>query len=690
MSFLAEIKRRNVHRVMVAYGAGAWLLIEIMDLLTGVYEAPSWVMKVFVAIILAGIIPAAIVSWFYELTPEGLRKETDESPAPPDSVARKFNLAILAMLAAAFVIVLLFSGRFGGGEATTPVNAPPQQAERTEGPPMVAVLPFDWASLEGDSKFFANGIHDDLLTQLARLKSLRVISRTSVMEFQGVERNLREIGRILGADAILEGGIQRAGDRIRINAQLIDARTDEHLWANTFDRELSVSNIFDVQTEIARAIAQAMQTSLSQADESTIAKLPTENMAAYRAFHEAMEMRKVHGGIGSEEYNAALRRAVELDPGFTHAWSALVGSLSLSSFSTQDAGQIKEAEDAIARIAEIAPDSVDHLVAQAYYTYYVLREYDLALGLLRQAMTLAPSNVELYSIASWVQRRLRDWDGQIESLHKAWELDPRDSKWPNSLSTNLAFQHRYDEARAVVEQYLQTLPVGSEPDFSMLWEQNFLEIELNRDLGAYLQAMRTMHRERPSDSSAGRLWEALVANRKYDQAWEVIEEFGAPALRPDSMSVSFQDEARALTAWLRNDPAERETFVEPLLARHEAYLAEHGELQRPYFYLRLAMLRAAAGQEDKVVELYRHWDQASQEDAAERWLNLGLACFVLAMAELGPEAAVCLRAATIEPTYFYSFIDPWQPYFDPVRESPEFQQVFSELEAKYGPMLNWP
>ena len=193
---------------------------------------------------------------------------------------------------------------------------------------MVAVLPFVSSSMEGDSDFFATGVHDDLLTQLAKLESMRVISRTSVLEYKNTTRNLRQIGAELGADIILEGGVQIAGERIRINAQLIDTHTDEHMWAETYDRGLSPVNIFDVQREIAQAIATALTTTLTVQDSQLLTVIPTENMAAYRAFRRAMEIRN-SDGISNLEYIPLLEDAVELDPNFSRAWAELAGALAL-------------------------------------------------------------------------------------------------------------------------------------------------------------------------------------------------------------------------------------------------------------------------------------------------------------------------------------------------------------------------
>jgi TolB-like protein len=279
------------------------------------------------------------------------------------------------------------------------------------------VLPFVSASLEGDREFFAIGVHDDLLTQLAHLQSIRVISRTSVLAYKDTVRNIREIGKALGADAILEGGVQSAGGRIRINAQLIDARTDEHLWAETYDRELSASNIFDVQADIARAITSAMQATLTQEDDEQLTMLPTENMAAYRAYRRAMEIAAdPKKGFHVFEYRDALEEAVALDPTFIRAMAELVGRHSYATFWEEDAEAARRAEELLGQIKALAPRSAEYLLAQAYYSFYVLKNWDQAYQFIVQAQKMRPNDAHLLNLKNWIQRRQGDLVGRLETL----------------------------------------------------------------------------------------------------------------------------------------------------------------------------------------------------------------------------------------------------------------------------------
>ena len=304
--------------------------MQIADVVFPALDIPERAIRYVLLGAMLGFPAAVIFGWFYDITANGIRRTGPAGPEELDSAQplRRSDYLILTALAGVAVAILY-------NAVGNIVETPSSQIQRTasDGLPIVAVLPFVSASLGEDSAFFATGVHDDLLTQLAQLQSLRVISRTSVMEYKGVERNIREIGRELGADAILEGGVQSAGGRIRINAQLIDARTDEHLWAQTYDRELSPANIFEVQADIARAITAAMKSTLTEEDTEQLTILPTENMAAYRAYRRAMEIGyDPDGGFHTFAYRDALEEAVALDPTFIRAMAELVGRQSYATF----------------------------------------------------------------------------------------------------------------------------------------------------------------------------------------------------------------------------------------------------------------------------------------------------------------------------------------------------------------------
>ncbi|MCP5092653.1 MAG: hypothetical protein GY949_17205, partial [Gammaproteobacteria bacterium] len=263
-SILTELRRRNVIKVTVAYLAVGWLLVSIGDILFPLLNAPEWAFKVFLLVIAMGVPTVAVLAWVFELTPQGvkLEKDVDRSESITPETGRKLNFVVIAMLVAALSVsvYLNLTGERGGDTTTGDMGTRKS----------IAVLPFRNLSTDPDNAFFADGIHDDLLTKLAHNGELKVISRTSVMEYRDTNKNLRQIGDELGVATVLEGAVQRVGNTVRINVQLIDAGTDDHLWANSYDRDMTTKNIFKIQNEIAKEISGALQATLTPVAQSRL------------------------------------------------------------------------------------------------------------------------------------------------------------------------------------------------------------------------------------------------------------------------------------------------------------------------------------------------------------------------------------------------------------------------------------
>ena len=271
-NFFAELKRRNVYKVAVAYAVVAWLLIQAASILFPTFEAPGWVMKVFISAIVLGFPVALLLAWAFELTPEGV-KRTDEVPRGQSiarSTGRKLDFAIIGVLALA--VALLVFDRFRPKPGTHASSI----ADKS-----IAVLPFENLSRDPDNAYFATGVQDEILTRLAKVSELKVISRTSTQRYQSKPGNLREIAHELGVAHILEGSVQRAADSVRVNVQLIKADTDAHLWAETYDRKLA--EIFQVQSDIALQVASALEAKLTGREQREIGTVGTTNQRAYEA-----------------------------------------------------------------------------------------------------------------------------------------------------------------------------------------------------------------------------------------------------------------------------------------------------------------------------------------------------------------------------------------------------------------------
>jgi len=447
-----ELKRRNVVRVALAYVVVAWILIEVASVMLPGFGAPDWIFKVFAFLVVLGWPLALIFAWAFEITPEGL-KRAHEVPLEHSIAAgtgRQLNMTIIGLLAVALVVSLAIHFMDWRGNDSGPTTRSIANS--------IAVLPFASRSTEASTTFFADGIHDDLLTMLANISSLKVISRTSVMEYKDTTKNMRDIGRELGAATILEGGIQQAGDNVRINMQLIDAETDEHLWARTYDRELTAENIFTIQSEIAESIAAQLAMTLSPAERNRIHQTPTDNLEAYNAYIKARQLysrntwdslraaaqefqRAVDldpeyvpariglartyyhlattGAISTEEMinqgRAHIDRAMALDPANGYAWAVLAVYRNAA-----DADDVQEAFD---RAMELSPNSPDTLETYVEYLRSI-RAADRALPLIERALGLDPLSVGLFHDLGRSHVALGNFEKAHQAFMRIEEIDP--------------------------------------------------------------------------------------------------------------------------------------------------------------------------------------------------------------------------------------------------------------------------
>ena len=310
-SFLHQLRRRNVLKSMATYLVAAWLIVQVLDVVGPALGMPDWVMAFAVVSLAIGFPVAAVISWFFEFTPSGLRRESEvEEVAVPNASGGRFSYMIIAMLAAALGVSLISrDDRFSF------------ISEAEAAPVTLAVLPLAALGEGADQSGFVEGLHDDLLTMLSRISELRVISRTSVLPFTDGKRSIPEIGRKLGAGSILEGSVQIAGNRIRVNVQLIDAASDDHIWAEIFERPFDAAAIFSIQREIAQAIAQNLSVALTGEDEEELERRPTENFDAYNAFLLGRQRMARRTSEDLQQAEAFFRRAIGLDPLYADAWA---------------------------------------------------------------------------------------------------------------------------------------------------------------------------------------------------------------------------------------------------------------------------------------------------------------------------------------------------------------------------------
>jgi len=465
-SFFTELKRRNVLRVAAAYGVVAWIIIEAGSVLLPTFGASESAFQVYVVVVLAGFLLSLILAWVFEVTPEGvkLEKNVDRSESTTLKTGRTLDLAIIGLLIVALGIsvTLNVTGmRFSDRVSTVDANRL-----------SIAVLPFESRSTDPDNVFFADGIHDDLLTMLGNINSLRVISRTSVMEYRDTKKNMRKIGEELGVTTILEGAVQKAGDNVRINVQLIDTNADQHLWAQSYDRQLTTNNIFAIQSEISAAIASALQATLTPEEWARLDSVPTENLEAYNLYLAGRNNIYSRRLDNLQQARQQFERAIELDPNYAKAYSGLSDSVMLilsnhNAISTDEAFPISE----MALDKAVALDSSDADIYASVGLYKMELELwenqadksarDAAHEAFERALEINPNHVQALMWQASLYRE-SETSKSIELYERAIELDPLARTPQVNLGNMYAVLGRNDEA---LRQWLKTIELH--PDWPM-------------------------------------------------------------------------------------------------------------------------------------------------------------------------------------------------------------------------------
>jgi TolB-like protein/Flp pilus assembly protein TadD len=411
--FFTELKRRKVYRVAVGYAVLAWLVIQVATQTFPFLDIPNWVVKFIIVLLALGFPVALLLSWAFDLTSKGVVRTDDfeeTKPAPTAISAAKLPV--------------------------------PEKS--------IAVLPFENLSDDQQNAYFADGIQDDILSNLAKVADLKVISRTSVRQYGTGTRNIREIGEALGVAYILEGTVRRDANRVRINAQFIDARTDLHIWSDTFDREMT--DLFALQTELARRIVFALRANLSPQEKASLQVHPTSDLDAYDLFLRARDLFRWSGSGDPRENGERslqlLAEAIERDPRFALAHcltSRFHAELYWFGYD-RTRSRLTQAKLAADTALRLQPDSSDVRLALAYYYYYGYRDYELARTELTIAHSAAPNDAEVYDAMAAIDRRQGRWDSALANFERAKELDPRNPSVLWNLAETYACLGRYEEA----------------------------------------------------------------------------------------------------------------------------------------------------------------------------------------------------------------------------------------------------
>jgi TolB-like protein/Tfp pilus assembly protein PilF len=451
-NFFSELKRRNVYKVAVAYLVAGWALAQGLAQVLPVFSVPNWVIQLLVVLIVMGLPVALGLAWAFELTPEGL-KRTETADAMPEATRKKKYVWIyVVVIGAAISLGLFFLGRYSA--------APAQNAAVDTSVKSIAVLPFENLSDDKQNTYFAEGVQDQILTNLARVADLRVISHTTVRQYKsGEPRNLREIGRQLGVTHILEGSVQRAGDRLRIAAQLIDARTDSQVWAKTYDR--TAVDLFAIQSDLAESIVAQLQAKLSPQQKADIEARPTQDLVAFELYLRAKQI--VDSYLIADDVRAALLsalqsldQAIKRDPDFVSAYCYIARANDLLYFFDLDPApdRILLAEAAVKEALRLRPDSAEAHFAMADFLFRCRRDYDGALKELAIARPGLPNDTAFFILSGYVNRRRNNWAQAERDFATAVALDPRNPNAYNLLADTCNLQRRHLLAAQVYDRVL--------------------------------------------------------------------------------------------------------------------------------------------------------------------------------------------------------------------------------------------
>ena len=427
-SLLSELRRRSVLRVAAAYGLAAWIVIEAGSVLLPTFGAKESTFQTYVIIVLVGFMVALVCAWVFEITPEGVKLDRDVDRTVSDTrPGHAFNYTIIGLLIVALAVSITFNVT-GIRGAIQSAPAEPAALRRS-----IAVLPFTSLSIDPDNALFVDGMHDDLLTKLANIGGLKVISRTSVLAYRNTSKNLRQIGQELGVDTLLEGTVQRVADNVRINVQLIDAQTDEHLWAQTYDRQLTMQNIFSIQSEISEAISGALRATLMPRAQDRIEIIPTDDLRAYSLYVSGRDNLYLRRLETLQQARRQFEQAIEIDPDYADAYAALAESV-IVLHSNHNALSREEANE-LARTNLDEAFRLNPELADAYATEGLLQTglwSQTRVGLenleaekaFEYAISLNPNHARAYMWFALLRDTEQRYEDSIALYHRSMQLDP--------------------------------------------------------------------------------------------------------------------------------------------------------------------------------------------------------------------------------------------------------------------------
>jgi TolB-like protein/Tfp pilus assembly protein PilF len=669
-SFFGELKRRNVYRVAFAYAVVGWLFIQIATQVFPFLEIPKWTVRLVIALVVIGFPIALVFAWVFEIPPEGLKRaeDVDLGKPIPRSTARKLDFLILAALLLVISVLVYQQLHVAAPSNTSNI------AEKS-----IAVLPFENRSEDKANAYFADGIQDEILTRLSKIADLKVISRTSTLHYKTAPENVPQIGRELGVAHILEGSVQKSGDTVRVNVQLIKAANDSHLWADNFDRKLT--DIFSVESEIAKSIADQLRAKITGKEEQAIASKPTNNLEAYDSYLRglAYSLRSANTPANALAAQKHLRDAVRLDPKFALSWALLsyVDAVGYITQTLQPTVTLREEARLAAESAfRLEPDLGEAMWAKGYYHYSCLKDYDTAVRYFDEARRLLPNNSKIPESLAYVARRRGQWDRSEAYFNEAERVDPRDVPLLSQHALSYISLRRFPGALRKLDRILDIIP--SDVD-TLVFKAAIAQCE--GDL-TRAHALLAPLQPNPDDTSAleVQVYQSILERRPSPLIPRLTEAFAKPdpALGYLNGELGFWlgwaqeiggDHAAALESW-----REARRQLEPFLKEQPQNVALIGDL---------ALTNMGLGDKAAALALSEQAVAANpiEKDAIDGPVPIEILARVAAQAEQTDRAIDALQkllsipysgplAATLTPAVLRL-----DPMFDPIRTDPRFQKL---------------
>jgi len=660
--FFEELQRRKVYRVAAAYIIAAGFIIQIGSAVFPAWELPNWTLRLVVVLLLVGFPIALILAWAYDVTPQGIRV-TPTTAAP--GTHRRRNLI---MLIATGVVVSAAVGFF---------LLPRASAHKID--KSIAVLPFENLSDEKENAYFADGMQDDILTNLSKIGDLKVISRTSVMSYRDGTRNVREIGKALGVATLLEGSVRRIGNRVRVNVQLINANNDEHIWAEDYDRDLT--DVFAIQSDLAKKISATLQAKLSPNEKARLDSRPTENPDAYLLFIQAEPYATGPDMFRDDSRKAEqlYEQAIKLDPNFAAAFACLsmVESWAYHTFDPTSARR-ERARVTADQALRLQPDLPEGHLALGFSYYYGDRDYERALAEFEIAKRGLPNEAQANMAIGAIQRRQGKWTESTANFERATTLDPKNAAFLFNLGFNYVAQRNFETADKIFDRALVAAPQA----FSARALKGVVAILWKGDGKA---AENQLASAAPATDSGGlvistQVW-VMTLERKFPEALQAVQQFPGEILDTHTGRVpkAFFE---GLIYHYQGDKLKAAAALE-----HARVVAEQLVHESPDDAPRHALLGeilAALGQKNAAISEGKRATELlpeSQDAYDGPEITAALAAIYAWVGE-HDEALGLLDHLLQTPNGITVPLLKLDPVWDPVRKDPRFQSLIDKYEAK--------